>query len=271
MELSDVQSAVISKIAKNFGFKEFEICAESGSEKGDNYLGIITTVAVRSGKKELHLVLKTSHSNEQFRAALGITRIYTREIYVYDVVLPTLDRTKEEFGFKHPFQAHTQLCGSYVGHDTECLVMEDLRIKHFKLWNRKVPMNPEHITAVLKEYAKLHSLGLALRIKNPQIFDGLVKNMGDVFLEPDSRVQKIEEFTGNLAKKLLGIVKSNNRAAEAIEFYTPKLLDYYVNELIRPEHKLAVLHGDCWNNNIMFKYKVNKSLKQYSKCGAIFL
>lgn len=257
-ELSEVQSAVITRIAKGCGMEEFQISAQSGSEKGDNYMGIITTVTVKSGTVELHLVLKTSHSNEQFRNTMRISIIFSREIYVYETVFPIYRKIQEECRVKNPFYANAKLCGSYVGPNVECLVMEDLRTKHFKLWNRKVPMNPDHISAVLREYAKLHSLGFVANKKYPEIFNKFLTNMRDIFMEKDSTFAKLNDFTSLMSAKILRIVEGNKSATEAMNRYASKLDDYYTNELTRSEHKLVVIHGDGWCNNIMFKYEVNK-------------
>lgn len=258
-ELSDLQSVLIGNVAKKLGFQDFRIQAEVGSEKGDNYLGIITNITVENEEKKLNFILKTSHSDEKFRDNMQISTIYEREIYVYEKLFPLLDNIQEEFKVKHTFKGHASSFGSYVDDTTESLIMEDIRDRGFKLWNRKLPMTSEHITAVVKEYARLHSLGMIMKNKKPELFKEVDVNMYEIWgSKPSDNDDRLRMFTGFITEKLFRVVGSDDtRTIEALKPHTDNLVDYYKFQVKKPEFKLAVLHGDCWCNNMMFRYKVS--------------
>jgi len=74
-----------------------------GSNKGDNYVGLIYRVTIESIEdgevKKVQLILKTTKmSFNQILTSSGVTKMFQREIFFYREVLPIFKETLEEYG-----------------------------------------------------------------------------------------------------------------------------------------------------------------------------
>lgn len=258
-QLTSGQATLIKEIALNNGFNELEIRTSAGSGKGDNYMGVITSVALRGTNSTFNLVLKSSHTNEEFRKAASVKNVFGREIYLYDKVFPEMEQFQKDYLLAHPFEAYPKFYGSLIETNSECLVMEDIRKLGYLMWNRKLNMSKAHIMKVLEEYAKLHSVSLAMKYKKPEVYDKIKKDMFDVYaeayLKDDSN---LAAYTDHVLKKALKIVEGNQTATRLIEDMRPKITSYYKYELLDPEYQSVYVHGDCWCNNMMFIYEVSR-------------
>lgn len=256
--LSSGQATLIRNIAVNNSFSELDVHAKAGSQKGDNYMGIITSITLKNEEKEMSLVLKTSHSNEQYRNEAKIKEAFEREVYFYETILPELSDFQKQNKMPHPFEGFPTYFGSHVEDNMECLVMEDIRKLGYGMWNRKKAMDKSHIMAVVEEYAKLHSVSLAFSEKEPEIFNEMKKKMYDIYASGYfTNPEKLTHFVGKMMDKALNIAEGHPRATQAIENFIPKIVDYYQNDLLDPDYHKVFVHGDCWCNNLMFLYNVS--------------
>lgn len=138
--------------------------------------------------------------------------------------------------------------------------MENLRTQGYSVHEKSIPLDLNHLHVMLKAYAEWHALSFALKDQKPQEYAELTKNLDEspfknffrtmfgtlldhtqnqlfVMLEEKGEVELLQKY-----KNLLG----NEKGSIVLE----KVVD-------EPEEVSVVLHGDCWNNNLMFKYEVS--------------
>ncbi|KAJ8981814.1 hypothetical protein NQ317_007400 [Molorchus minor] len=124
----------------------------------------------------------------------------------------------------------------------------------YELWDRKIPMTPDHAELVLKEYAKFHAVSLAMREKRPVHFEELTKDLGNVF--QDAPPEKSLKMIMSAVEGGLEAVKGNQVATEALERYALVAEKFWLEDMKNLDEPLVVLHGDCWCNNFLFKNEV---------------
>nr|CAI5850183.1 unnamed protein product [Callosobruchus analis] len=118
-------------------------------------------------------------------------------------------------------------------------------------------MNLSHTKKVLQEYAKLHALSFALKDQNPELFSTLIDGCTDnLFLDylkkPRFRESVIDSFHQGV-----GILKKygdDDLAAKYAKITTDGV-NRLTEMLVEKNEEKVINHGDCWNNNFMFKYK----------------
>ncbi|KAJ8942620.1 hypothetical protein NQ318_013333 [Aromia moschata] len=212
VQLTVEQNNLITSIAENEGFNEFDITTSSGSSKGDHYMGVITKVSVKNHHRKLELIMKTAPTNTKLR----------------DII-------------------------------PESVIFENLKEIGYDLWDRKKPMNWDHIVLVLKEYGKLHAVSLAMKEKNPGLYERLTEDMENLYIkmyegDDETKRKKMED-----AKKFVGVgikaLKGHQSAMEALERFSLTAYEYMNKDIAMKEDALVFLHGDCWCNNILFKYE----------------
>ncbi|XP_072379898.1 uncharacterized protein [Diabrotica undecimpunctata] len=259
MDIAKEHKKLIDRIASENGFNDYEIITSSGSSKGDNFYGVLTAITIKDKKKSLDLILKSSHTNKGFREASPINDIYNREIFLYERVFKEFKKFQEEHNIEDPFESVPKcyLCSTEDG--LECLVMENLKTQHYDLLDKKVPMNPGHIKAVLIEYAKFHAVSFAMKQKNPALFKELAEDNPDSPFEKEyndeDNPEKFENFSASTLSDIYKALEDDPTLTEHLKRYEEITGPEYVAKLKAPENKLVITHGDCWCNNFMFKYQ----------------
>lgn len=142
----------------------------------------------------------------------------------------------------------------------EIVVLENLRTQGFCHWNKKKPMNLDHVKLVLKEYGKYHALSFALKVRKPNTFEKISKNMNDIYMDIIESCGTTKTIQ-NLSKKVLDHLALNKKLESLVNSFRPiqESLTKIMKELVRtdPAEKYAVVcHGDNWCNNMLFKYEV---------------
>nr|AEV76946.1 putative juvenile hormone-inducible protein [Phyllotreta striolata] len=258
-QLRPVQAELIGKIAKENGFDEYKVETSSGSIKGDNFLGIVTTVCVKNDDKTLELILKSAHESETFRKAAPLREAYLREIYLYENVFSQFDKYQNDYNVEDPFKSYAKLYGCNKDDGNECLVMENLKTQGYQLWNKHNPMNPGHISAVLKEYAKFHATNIAMKHNDPDAYENLVSSISkNIFELADDEKTSREKFQLFLKSTFDIGYKTVDGEPELIDYLKTLENDFpalFFDELSQPEYKTTLIHGDCWCNNVLFKYE----------------
>ncbi|XP_050499203.1 uncharacterized protein LOC126879901 [Diabrotica virgifera virgifera] len=267
MELSKEQKDLIDRVAKQNGFSDYQVISNAGSFKGDNFLGVISTVTIKSGDKTLDLILKSAHTSEAFRKAAPLHEIYNREIYLYNRVFEEFKKFQEEHNIVDPFISFPKayLCSSENGH--EALLMENLKTQGYKLWNKKTPMNPGHIKAVLKEYAKFHAISLAMKDKCPEQFNDLASKVYENVFEEKKDMfseEKFQQYITSAMNNGYEVVEGDAELTNCVRNVESKIIDLFIKELKKEKYKLVITHGDCWCNNFLFKYEDPENIEKPS-------
>ncbi|CAH1108538.1 unnamed protein product [Psylliodes chrysocephalus] len=269
----DVQKWIDEVMAKE-GISNYKLNMSGSSSKGDGYLGEINFVKVTAdvGKqddKEYDMVIKTAKSNDELRKKSPIAETYLREIQIYTEVLPAIKQLQKEYSIKNP-------CASYVTCYTTCkedkkesLVLANLKTLGYTVHDRTKHQNFDHVLFVFKTYARWHGASMALKKKKPDLFRSITKNMTDQpdllgqFFVMSGMVPVLKKY----CQQGLDLLRKNGKelAAKKIEKEANNVEEMLgsmtLNNDREADTEAVILHGDCWNNNMMFKYKGDDTSK----------
>lgn len=251
---------ILSHCFKGLDPKNSKISIHSPDTTGDGYLGMILSVKLNFNNKAYDLVVKVSHQNPEKRKFIQPKPVYSREAYFYTEFYPAIEEyQKQKLGYQL-FSSVTRCYGTYFGDNAEALVFKDLKVAGYKLWNRKVPMDENHISMVLEEYGKLHASSLAMRHQEPKRF----KELTQCLFGPDVVADIVSNTVGLdvYDKMFTNIVKMLEKegleeAAKRTHAFRKEIPDVLLNYADQEDPHSVVLHGDCWCNNMMFLYEVS--------------
>jgi thiamine kinase-like enzyme len=233
--------------------------------KGDGYLGDIVFASVSGRTQEestkiYDLVLKCSKRSQALRKTSSLVQIFMNEIFVYRELFPSFANFEKEKKVENPFISMAKCYGSFVGDNIEVIVLENLKKNGYDLWPKNEPLTRSHIELVIKEYGKYHAISVAMREQQPDKFQKLV----------DISEQNINKLTGfdsidvafrSCIEESYELLK--NDIDEEILLKWRNFKDQ-VKSLYEDVNKSVtglkvITHGDCWNNNFMYKYNNDKS------------
>lgn len=255
----------IAKAIEGEDLKTYEISLGGTSEKCDGYVGEIvfakvTGRDVRNKEKTLNLVVKHSKQNEHLRASV-FRFMFAAEIHFYEKVYPVFEKFQLEKDVSVTFNAVPKCLKTLRLHKKEVLIFENLKTQGYELHNRREPLNVFHIKAVLEQLGKLHALSFALRDQRKTEFNAISANypnfLGNFLTH--RQIRGCFEVALNNGLKTLsdhGEIELVDKFKKMLSEHVDDVADIMAKIVERDETQSVIVHGDGWNNNFLFKYKV---------------
>lgn len=138
--------------------------------------------------------------------------------------------------------------------------MADLKLEGFEMFDRHKAQGLEHFQLVVKALARLHAISFALRDQQPEKFEPF-KGMIELFSTRDDDASMEAWFTALVVRALETLDKEEEpkvyeKTKKALEeSFTDQVKELTKGEIAEPY--AVICHGDCWNNNVMFKHDEN--------------
>ncbi|XP_068896135.1 uncharacterized protein [Tenebrio molitor] len=260
----------LKPVLKKESLANYSIHISGSTEKGDGYLGDVTFVEVRgtantNEEKSYDFVIKCGKKSSQLRDMMPIRNVFENEIYFYNEILPVFKEFQAEKGITDPFDNTPKCYDSIIEEEMEVLILGNMKTSGYCLHNRLHPMNKEHIRKVIKVYGKFHAISFALRDQKPEVFKKLGGKLTDIMKLMTKYIKPIEG--ANNYQDIIKIAKEKKEDDVVTKLNILNERAKRNNELTDPSDPYAViLHGDCWNNNFMFKYADSNKTKLSDVC-----
>lgn len=273
-ELPDYVLDLIKNIANDEGFTDYKTDLKPGSNHGDNFLGVMTSATItgtrNNNEEQLHLLCKLAPTNATRRQEFQSVIVFQRETLMYNKILPLLAKFQKEKGLL-PGNGFTAYPKCYVAiadeeKDQFVVIMEDLRPQGFTMWpkNKVVPAN--HAYCVVEQLAKLHGLSFVIKDQRPALYEELkeVTDLLSHFFKSENMVHVM-----NMGfDRAIGVLenKEHARILEELKENGRQFFDDCLREgACEPFGVIG--HGDCWTNNILYRYaegvsKLNQTIQK---------
>nr|XP_045586390.1 uncharacterized protein LOC123748243 [Procambarus clarkii] len=232
------------------------------TNKGDNYATIVTSVNVKfslAGQEQTtSYVVKL---NPKRTVELGMSEFYfsifKKESEFFQEILPLLNvelTVRGLQGLRVAKWFYTSL-----EKDKEMIFLEDLRSRGFKLLDGKKGMDVAHATLVLQELGKLHAASLLLKATAPK--QDLADRFSLIKVDWTSFPDIVKNLFNNMCsgpmaagEEILRDIKGYEVAAQWLAKHKNNFADLLLRQLVRNPKFDVICHGDCWNNNLLFRY-----------------
>ncbi|XP_077295355.1 uncharacterized protein LOC143917646 [Arctopsyche grandis] len=249
----EAQAAIEEFIQKN-GLKDVFLRISPGSEKGDNFVCEIYKIEIASKQNKcvLHnLIMKTISDKAKYEL-LQSEIIFNTESYLYHVVLPTFKKFQNEH--KIPIEEQFDFVKCYKA-DKNLVLMEDMCARGYRMHDRYNSYDSDHLDLVFISLARYHSISFAMKKLDPETYKKLSKSVykSDICEK---------NFDPVLERSLFEATRVMNDASKAKKFISfsktrvEKFHKYIATKSATPYD--VICHGDCWNNNVLFKYENGK-------------
>ncbi|XP_053682762.1 uncharacterized protein LOC128733151 isoform X2 [Sabethes cyaneus] len=238
---------------------------QAGSNKGDNYIGIVfrARVECRRTGKHLNIIAKLPPQNEARRKQFFARPSFEREISFYTEIYPMLEQFQREKGIdttdgEQSFNQIPRCLRTCLVECEEVILMRDLKEDGFDMFDRHKELSVEHFRLVIKALGRLHALSFALKDQHPERIEQF-RGMKELFTSREEDEQMDAWFTVLITRTLetLDPEKEPDVYAKTKKALDGKFMDM-VKELTlgeAAEPYAVICHGDCWNNNMLFKHE----------------
>ncbi|XP_017487120.1 PREDICTED: uncharacterized protein LOC108375500 isoform X1 [Rhagoletis zephyria] len=223
---------------------------------GENYATIMLRVNIEAELKDdttksLSYMMKIPQENEIFKEMMRNHNIFEIEYRMYHEVVPEFEQLYRDVGIERNFSA--KCYDIDTPSEFGVILLEDLQPFGYKNANRLEGLDLEHTKAVLERLAQWHAAS-AMRVETRGLYPELfIKGM---FTESQRKV--FDSFSATIKAPFLESVKAIE-GGEAYVGSAAKAFDIMLEELFikstyDPSEFNVLNHGDCWSNNVMFKY-----------------
>lgn len=248
----DIQKAV-REVIEEYHMKDAVITMPSSEDFGKNYMGKLHRLEITSKEKELtlNLILKLAPSEPEMDSFVPLDQIFEREINVYTKILDAFDSVQDKVPEVYKFR-HAK-CYKVVNEDVKkLLILEDLSVKDFRLVHKGESLDFSHTKLVITNLARLHALSFAMKKRN---LDEL--NRMSNYVKEHHFDNFYQSYIQHVADLTLSLIKDDTEVEKFTE-YSKNIVDkFYEKRSSNLAHPYNVIcHGDCWSNNLLFKYKV---------------
>lgn len=266
-ELPDYLIEILNKITKKEGFESFTYSISAGSNHGDGFLAAMKRITV-SGKRngrddKLSLIFKLMPTSAARREQFNSTKVFSREVMMYNKVLKMMNDFQVEKGLtaEDGFFEYPKCYGVIEDEANDCfaLVMEDLKTSGYEMFDKFKPSDYNHVKLFMESLGKYHAVSFALKDQRPAIFEQF-KDLEDIFAGQVENSPDLMQAMFRFAYDRAILAFEGDIAEENGVLTLKKLKENFLHDLLtlpagRKSEPFSVInHGDCWNNNLMFKY-----------------
>jgi Ecdysteroid kinase-like family len=212
---------------------------------------------------KLPVIVKMPPDSPERRAQFSAIPIFEREAEFYAKFCPMLMEFQVERGILDEADGFFAVPKCYkVIADPEqqnyAMILEDLQVGGYRMFNKLATIDLAHVTLFVKNLARYHALSFAIRDQRPDLLDE-IRQLKDIFNE---------RMIGNNPHFEVAIRSALDRAIGAMkpsEEYKIEKLQKLKEEALQTFQNCAshercepfgvLMHGDCWNNNMMYRYE----------------
>ncbi|CAG0922184.1 unnamed protein product [Notodromas monacha] len=255
--------------SKNVLITDLQVCV--GTQRTDGFLSrmqrIIVTAKQKRGdddtegdpdtQQTLHLIAKLFPPGEVHQKLVRHLRAFEREIHVYQCHLNLVMSSQDQVPKIRPPFPKIYFCET--GLDASCIVMEDLKHSGFKLNDKMRGMDLAH--ALLCAQGEAILAATAFNAKQRVGVEQYMLDNAPLLLNPLTNHFGVMLDT-QVYPGLISFAEGRNREdlVKRLQDYVVRVKSPYVRLMAGVERlgDLAVFsHGDCWNNNYMFRYELD--------------
>lgn len=251
--------------SEQFPVGTYRIECGQGSTHADGFIASIVGATIRSElpatdvnyRAELSLVCKILPDNANRRQFFSSAKLFAREAYFYNTVVPALKRFQAKHGLDdaNGFFAvpHCYAAAANESANEFYIIMDDIKKKEFALNDRSSPLGLHRVRLLFEQLGRFHGLSFAMHDQDAAQFDELADGLEDVWMHMTDEIVMRKMITLSI-ESTLPMLKSKVHC-QIMKQFASNWLELCGNCLRKgAAGRWAVIgHGDCWNNNLMFR------------------
>jgi len=207
---------------------------------------------------------KSLPGSQFIKDAFNINVTFPKEVEFYQNILPEfiklLEENKIDIDYKKSFPKFVgaELIEKDGVLEDATLIMENIKVDGYQLRPKTEGMDYVHSKMVIKELALFHALGIALKIKKPQVYETKIKKTArplKLGQSVEAAKKEIYDFMDQTLDYLKGIKEVEHLVPRLKKVMYDNFLYADMLEGYKPREPFSTfVHNDMWLNNMMFKY-----------------
>lgn len=252
----DLTNEWMQQMLKNAGEREdlqvYSFHVYKATRKGDNYFSVLDFVDVETSAGTFSLVIKWLPTSVVHRGMVAQFTMFDTEIDAYETIFPDFQRFIDS-NCKSPFRIPVpRLFYSRRIKDQQMLILENVKYDGFSMGDKSKSLNREHCELFLQHLARFHATSYAIKTLTGYTVDPALHH--DAFWKAEQTAQFLTatwEDVALLCKALPEIKPYRKR----MEKKAGTIYETVIQQRSPKEPLAVVCYGDCWTNNLLFRYE----------------
>ncbi|XP_045779387.1 uncharacterized protein LOC123876969 [Maniola jurtina] len=246
-----------------------------GSKRGDNYTSMVYRISLKGSRKHTEsdgteiiepwqgsLIYKCLPESIICRQTFKSDELFCNEVAFYNKIWPALSTFQSKWEkVTHPFKSIPKC---YLAQN-DLVVLKDLKEMGFVMTDRRQGLSMEQCYFVLKHISHFHALSLAMKYYDPEGFYDLLNvhdGISEVFFLTEN-IEYYKSYYTEAIRNAISMVEEELQESPDKDKYLEPFKRFCCEDTffqtmvdrVTPREPLAVIcHGDCWTNNLLFKY-----------------
>ncbi|ROT67693.1 uncharacterized protein [Penaeus vannamei] len=233
-------------------------CLEDLTSEGDNYSTFVTSVKVAYAQEgaalETKYVAKLNPCGNVSKSDSLTSSMFEKEGQFYTKLEPALSLELTALGHERLRVPNSYLV--CLDRGQEIIFMENLQVHGFQMNDRRKGLDVLHANLVIQELARLHAASILLKLnRGPELLNEVLSKDWMNFDEATHDFLRVK-YSGHVDNAIVTLekIEGYEKTVAWLREVKPRALEILEDQAKDAGPFSAVSHGDCWNNNLLFRY-----------------
>lgn len=251
-------NGILKSVAEKLNIENYELVPDETGNYGDGFASHFYTGQVKNKDtgKIINVAIKKSPSSKE----VDFSGLFRSEIAFYKEVFPRLSSLQKEHPtLSKPFVNIPEYFCSQPPPLTY-IAMENLQPLGYTMYDKAKTLDPSHLKLIFTVYGRFHACSFVLKEQNPEGYKELTDKIVDEF----SKLLNI--VIAQIESSFKGAFRNVHEETEKDLYEKTKNIPDNIKEVFLKAYNYdgkfdCIIHGDCWSNNMLFKYTCENELE----------
>lgn len=260
----------LAEIAEAEGLSSYTIETESDNNPAGGFMSNMRAVTLVGDRKQpdgsvaphrLALICKLQ-LNDPVPEQFDSTPVFEREVRTYNEILPAIRQFQLDKGIALngddadacAWLAYPKCyaAGNRTPDRDAVIVLEDLRPSGHVVWEKSRPLALANVRLLFAELGRLHGVSVAMREQRPDVYAEW-ERLPDIFAVM-KETKAVQDFFASSFDRAIALLGDNARYGGLLRALQRdwSLINVQCMDLEAIGKGAVLVHGDCWQNNVMY-------------------
>lgn len=256
-QLKSELNCILLKVAQSLQVKNYAIKMDLNVQIGDGFTSHFYLAEIKdkqSGKVHQIAIKKAPFAEFDYSA------IFQNEVIFYQSVYPVLVKLNREINPQKSFNHVPKLLSCSTERNQCYLAMDNLKSHGYVMFPKENFFDQTHLEYIFTLYGRFHGLSFVFKARDPGNFKAIHEKCTNLF---EMMLQHSRKLFETCLQAAVDYLNSDSPVYKEVEDLPKNVTATFLKSSHYQGRYSCTIHGDCWSNNMMFKYGVRNFFNNY--------